>query len=62
MPRWTAVMILIALGIMGVYLAITNPIVTLRSGRPLNKWQGRLFYAGYSLLCLAAGVAIWLSR
>ena len=63
MPRWLGASILIVLGIMGVYKGITAPCVMLRgSKRPLNKWQGRLFYSLYSLLCLGGCVAIWVTR
>jgi hypothetical protein len=63
MPRWLGALVLIALGITGIYQWIKDPCVRLRgSKRPLNKWQGRLFYGLYSLLCLGGGVAIWLTR
>ena len=63
MPRWLLALILIVLGIMGVYQGVKHPCIQLRgSKRPLNKWQGRLFYGCYSLVCLGGGVAIWLTR
>lgn len=63
MPRWLGALILIVLGIVGVYQGFTDPCIQLRgSKRPLNKSQGRIFYSCYSLLCLGGGVAIWLTR
>jgi len=63
MPRWLGALILIILGIVGVYQGVTDPCVQLRGSKhPLNKWQGRLFYSCYSLACLGGGVAIWLTR
>lgn len=63
MLRWLGALILVVFGIVGVYQGVTNPCVQLRgSKRPLNKWQGRLFYSCYSLLCLGGGMAIWLTR
>ena len=63
MPPWLGALILIVLGIVGAYQAITDPYIQLRgSKRPLNRWQGRLFLGCYSLMCLGGGVAIWLTR
>lgn len=63
MRRWLGALILIVLGIVGVYQGVKAPCIQLRgSKRPLNKWQGRLFYSCYSLVCLGGGVAIWLTR
>lgn len=63
MPRWLGALILIVFGIVGVYQGVTDPCIQLRgSKRPLNKWQGRLFYSCYSLACLGGGMAIWLTR
>lgn len=63
MPRWLGALILIVLGIVGMYQGVKAPCIHLRgSKRPLNKWQGRLFYSCYSLVCLGGAVAIWLTR
>jgi putative Mn2+ efflux pump MntP len=62
MPHWLGSLILIILGLIGVYEGITNPCVTLRGmKRPLNKWQGRLWYAFFAAFCIGGGVAILLS-
>lgn len=63
MPRWLGSLILVALGLVGVYQAIKDPCVRLRGMlRPLKKWEGRLFYGFYCLVCLGGGIAIWMTR
>ena len=62
MPRWLGALILISLGIFGIYQGISDPCVTMRGmKRPLKKWQGRLWYSFYSAVCIGGGLAILFS-
>jgi len=61
MPRWLGAVVLIALGLYGVYQGIVDPRVNLRGEGPLNRWQSRIFLGIYAILCIASGLAIWLT-
>ena len=60
MPRWLGSLIMVAIGIVGLYEGVTNPRVTLRgSKRPLTKWQGRVFYGIIALIGMGGGLLIF---
>ncbi len=62
MPRWLGALLLISLGVFGVYGGITNPYVTLGGiNLRLNKWQGRLWYGFFAAFCIGGGLAILFS-
>jgi len=61
MPRWVVALFLIALGIMGAYQAITSDGAQ-GNRSAIEQVADAAFYAGYSLFCLAGGIAIWITR
>jgi hypothetical protein len=51
---------MICLGLYGLYQGISDPCVQLRgSKRPLRAWQGRIFYAGLTVMGIGGGLAVW---
>jgi hypothetical protein len=60
MPRWLGGIIMIGIGLAGLYQGISDPCVQLRSSeRPLQAWQGRIFYAVLTVMGIGGGLALW---
>ena len=60
MPRWLGSLIMVAIGIFGLYEGIAHPCVTLRgSNRPLTKWQGRIFYGIFAAIGIIGGLLVF---